>query len=175
MIEREKTYLVKYIPVELKDCKQEEIIDIYFTIKTIGSSLRLRQRGDKYELTKKHQLVPGDASSLIEDSVQLTKAEFTTLSKASGKGIRKVRYYFEYEGKTVEMDVFKDELKGLVLAEIEFSSEEEKLSFSMPDFCFADVTQEDFVAGSMLSGRKYQDIEKELTKFSYQKLDDKRI
>ena len=40
----------------------------------------------------------------------------------------------------------------------------------MPDFCLADVTEEIFIAGGMLGGKKYKDIEIDLKKFNYKKL-----
>ena len=54
--------------------------------------------------------------------------------------------------------------------DFEFETEEEKEKFEMPEFCLADVTQENFIAGGMLAGKKYKDIEKELERFEYKKL-----
>ena len=40
----------------------------------------------------------------------------------------------------------------------------------MPDFCLADVTQEVFIAGGMLCGKCYKDIEDDLARIGYKKL-----
>ncbi|MEK6905851.1 MAG: hypothetical protein AABX24_05615 [Nanoarchaeota archaeon] len=40
----------------------------------------------------------------------------------------------------------------------------------MPNFCLAEVTQEDFIAGGMICGKTYEDIEDDLRKFKYNKL-----
>lgn len=40
----------------------------------------------------------------------------------------------------------------------------------MPDFCLAEVTEEDFVAGGVICGKSYADIESELARFGYEKL-----
>lgn len=40
----------------------------------------------------------------------------------------------------------------------------------MPEFCLADVTQDAFIAGGMLAGKSFKDIEKDLGKFNYQKI-----
>jgi hypothetical protein len=40
----------------------------------------------------------------------------------------------------------------------------------MPDFCLTDVTQELFVAGGVVCGKKYADLESDLQKFNYQKI-----
>jgi hypothetical protein len=40
----------------------------------------------------------------------------------------------------------------------------------MPDFCLTDITREEFVAGGMLCGKKYEDIDNELKRFGYERL-----
>lgn len=87
----------------------------------------------------------------------------------------KTRYYYERDGISYEIDVFKEDLSGLVLVDVEFPSVEDKASFKMPDFCLAEVTQEDFIAGGMLCGKKYQDIKEKLDNFGYKKLDPKGL
>ena len=168
MIELEKTYLAKRIP-DLKNCRSKEIIDIYIPASSEHPKLRLRKNGDKYEMTKKEQAVKGDASHQIEQTIILTKIEFDALAKIEGKKVHKIRYYYEYKGRTAEIDVFQGELKGLVLVDFEFDRMEDKDSFEMPDFCLADVTQEDFIAGGMICGKSYKDIEKDLKRYDYSK------
>jgi hypothetical protein len=46
----------------------------------------------------------------------------------------------------------------------------EKEKFKKPDWLGDDVTEEDFVAGGMLCGKKYEDIESDLNRFSYKKI-----
>ena len=45
MIELEKTYLIKKLPDNLKDCRFEEIIDLYLPRSSRHSKLRLRKKG----------------------------------------------------------------------------------------------------------------------------------
>ena len=52
--------------------------------------------------------------------------------------IDKHRYLVEWEGKTYEIDVFHGDNEGLILAEIELTSETEK--FSKPKFIGLEVT-----------------------------------
>ena len=66
--------------------------------------------------------------------------------------------------------MFQGALCGLVLVDFEFDDRAELDSFEMPDFCLADVTDEVFIAGFKLSGKKYVDIEDNLTRFGYKKL-----
>ena len=85
-LEIEKTYLAKYIPTGLYGCKSKKIIDIYIPESGI-STLRLRQSGDRYELTKKVSVLEGDASQHTEYTIPLSENEFALLSKLSSKKI----------------------------------------------------------------------------------------
>ena len=170
MIELEKTYLVKEVPKNLKDCKFKEIIDVYIPKDSEHPKLRLRKNGGKFEMTKKEPIDGIDSSCQKEQTIVLTETEFNALNELEGKRVRKLRYCYNYNGRTAEVDVFQDLLKGLVLVDFEFEIMEDKDNFKISDFCLADVTQEVFVAGGMICGKSYEDIEDDLNRFNYQKL-----
>jgi adenylate cyclase len=169
MIELERTFLVKTMPEGIEKCKKKEIIDIYYPKDSRHPILRLRKDGDRYELTKKSPVKEGDASRQKEQTIILTKEEFESLSKLPGKKVRKIRYFYGHEGVTAEIDVFKDALEGLVIADFEFGVPEEKEGFIMPGFCLAEVTQEESFAGGMLCGKSYEEIAPVLAVFGYEK------
>jgi CYTH domain-containing protein len=170
MIEYELTYLPKYLPEDLKNCRYKEIIDIYIPASERHPNLRLRKNGDKFEMTKKILVNESDSSEQIEQTIVLSEDEFSALAAVPGKRVHKNRYYYDYHGRTAEIDIFLDDLAGLVVVDFEFASSEEKNNFVIPDFCLADITQEEFVAGGMLCGKKYEDIEDELKRFGYERL-----
>ena len=116
-------------------------------------------------------IVEGDASEQIEQTIPLTKDEFIAISSCSKKRVVKDRYNIEIEGKMVEVDVFTEDLKGLVLMDFEFNTVHEKSVFKMPSFALADVTQEEFIAGGMLAGKTYNNISSELKRFNYRRLE----
>lgn len=169
-IELEYTYLAKEIPKGLADCPSKLIVDIYYPEALEHPLLRLRQRGDIYEMTKKENASGTDSSYKLEHTITLDRDEFEALSKAPGRRVAKRRYYYEYKGLTAEIDVFEGDLKGLVEVDFEFAAREDQLAFKMPDFCLADVTQEAFAAGGMLAGKSYKDIEKHLDEYKYKPL-----
>lgn len=169
-IELEKTYLAKYLPDGLKTCAAKEIKDIYIPKEVPHAVLRIRQKGDKYEITKKQPILGTDSSEQYEHTIILTKDEFSDLEKVDGKKVRKIRYYYDYSGTQAEVDVFQDDLAGLVLVDFEFKDIAIKNNFKMPDFCLADVTQDKYFAGGMLCGKKYSDIETHLDELGYLKL-----
>ena len=168
MIELERTFLAKFIPEGIRDGK--EIIDIGVPKTAEHCYIRIRKYGDKIEINKKVVVKEGDASKFNEYIVPLTPEEYEPFSKVEGKPLHKIRYLYDYDGKTAEIDVFKGPMEGLVLVDFEFETEEEMKNFEMPDFCLKEVTQEKFMAGGMLSGKNYEDIRGELEKHGYKPL-----
>jgi len=169
-IELEKTYLVKYLPKGFNDSLYKEIKDIYIPKEIEHSILRIRQKGDKYEITKKQPIQGSDSSEQYEHTILLNKEEFSALEQVSGKKVRKIRYYYNYNDVQAEIDVFQDDLLGLVLADFEFAEKKDKDNFEIPEFCLVDVTQDKYFAGGMLCGKKYSDIENHLNELSYKKI-----
>lgn len=167
-LELEKTYLAKYLPDGFSEWENKEIIDLYIPKHLEHSQLRIRKNGNKLEITKKIPL-NGDVSSLQEFTIPLSNEEYNIISQLDGKKIHKTRYCYDYNWYQAEIDVFQWDLHGLVLIDFEFDSEEKKNSFMKPDFCLIDVTEEEFIAGWILCGKKYKDIEERLKWFWYNK------
>ena len=58
----------------------------------------------------------------------------------------------------------------MVLIDFEFRTLEEKANFIAPPITLANVTQEDFIAGGLLAGKKYDEITQKLDEFGYKKI-----
>ncbi len=172
MVELERTYLAKYIPDGLQDCKHKEIIDVYFPASSHHPILRLRKSGETLELTKKSPGDNGDRSAQLEQTIKLSQEEYDAIAIIPGKRVSKLRYYFPYQDRIAEVGVFQEALAGLVLIDIEFETVAEKDAFEMPEFALAEVTHEDFLAGGMLCGKSFKDIETDLKKYGYQPIFD---
>lgn len=169
-LERKRTFLAKELPQEIKTTEPTRIVDIYIPDTPAHSHLRLRQNGKTYEITKKTSVAAGDASEHIEQTIPLTEEEFAALSRCSAKRVAKDRYRVMIDGTLAEIDVFIEDLAGLVLIDFEFDTEDEKDNFTPPSIALADVTQEDFIAGGLLAGKTYDAIAPELARFYYKKL-----
>ncbi len=169
-LERERTFLAKELPQEIKTTEPTRIVDIYIPDTPAHSHLRLRQNGKTYEITKKTSVAAGDASEHIEQTIPLTEEEFAALSRCSAKRVAKDRYRVVIDGILAEIDVFIEDLAGLVLIDFEFDTEDEKDNFIPPSIALADVTQENLIAGGLLAGKTYDTIAPELARFCYKKL-----
>jgi len=170
MIKLERTFLAKSLPSLIR-CKKVEILDIYIPSYFDYPRIRLREHGDKYDITRKYEVEEGDHSKLLEESIQITNGEFCALEKeVKGKRVHKFRYFYSVAGRVAEIDVFRGDLQGLVLVGFKFTKESEMYAFKMPSFCLSEVTDMDFIAGGMLCGKSYKDIEKHLALYNYKKI-----
>ncbi len=169
MEEIELTYLAKELPQGVLVSPSKELLDIYIPKDVEHPNLRVRKSGEKYEITKKEPIEKGDVSRQMEITIPLHEREFNELNKIEGKRIQKTRFYYKEGDVNYEIDVFRGNLSGLVLVDVEFVSNKAKEDFNMPSWCLADVTQEVCIAGGMLCGKSYEDISNDLSKFNYQK------
>lgn len=166
--EHELTYLAKNLPENIDQYPHKLIEDIYFPAEAVHPRLRIRRQDDSYAITRKTPLDASDAGAQQEENTIIDADEYSALAAGRGRSLSKIRYLMPYKGLTAEIDIFKGPLEGLVIIEFEFTTPEEKAAFATPDFCLADVTQEDFIAGGMLAGKSYTDIDVDLKRFDYE-------
>jgi len=172
MEELELTYLVKKVPDGLFESPAKRIVDHYIPLESNHPTLRLRKNGEKMELTKKEPISDGDSSRQLEETIPLTADEYAAIAKIPAKKVSKMRYYFPYQGRTIEVDVFDEDLAGLILADVEFEEQDEKENFKMPEFCLIEVTQDKNLAGGMLAGKSFADLQEHLAAVGYVKIGD---
>ena len=169
-IELELTYLARELPAEIAGISPRRLFDIYVPEQISRPFIRLRQKGDQYEITKKKPLNDNDSSIQSEQTIPLDKEEFSALSTSSKRSVEKDRYQVGIDGNMAEVDVFTGALEGLVVIDFEFKSIEDMQAFTPPSCCLVEVTQELFIAGGQLAGRTYADIEDDLARYKYVKV-----
>ena len=100
--------------------------------------VRIRRQNDEYYLTYKSK----GLLSREEYNLPLTEESYYHLKeKADGIVICKDRYVIpEKDGLSIELDIFHEAYEGLLLAEVEFSSEEKAKSYVPPAWFGEDVT-----------------------------------
>lgn len=169
-VELEKTYLAARLPAGLNAARSEIIIDHYIPLTANHPIIRLRRRGDRYELTKKEPVDGTDSSKQFEHTINLTAEEYAAFSTVPSKKLAKRRYYVIIEGHNAEVDVYHDDLAGLVIIDFEFDSESAMAQFVQPAVCLVDVTQESFAAAGKLAGETYEEISEILQSYNYKPL-----
>ena len=110
--------------------------------------VRVRKEDDTYYLTYKGK----GFLAREEYNLPLTKeAYYHLVEKSDGIIIRKKRYLIPYGKYTIELDVFDEPYENLIIAEVEFDSEEEAAAFQPPAWFDEDVTFDQRYHNSNLS------------------------
>lgn len=147
-MEIERKYLIKRekIPFDFKKYPCRKIEQGYLCTAPV---VRIRRDNDSYILTYKSK----GMMVREEYNLPLTKEAYEHLkSKTDGRIISKDRYVIPLEnGLNIELDFFKDELTGLILAEVEFPDVESANTFLPPDWFDEDVTLSPLYHNSFLS------------------------
>lgn len=176
-LEREFTFLMNSLPADLDRFPSKIIEDNFIPAESDHPVIRIRRNGDSYVITKKHpenssDELNGDSSRMVEHTIELSPSEYAVLNQLPGKRFKKRRFAYEIGNLMAEVDVYLDDLAGLVVIDFEFDSDEGMMAFQKPDFIGPDVTQDSLVAGGMLCGKKYADIADQLLeRYDYQPID----
>ena len=110
--------------------------------------VRVRKEDETYYLTYKGK------GLLAREEYNLPlnrEAYYHLVEKSDGIIIRKKRYLIPFEKYTIELDVFEAPYENLIIAEVEFDSEEEATNFKPPEWFSEDVTMDRRYHNSNLS------------------------
>lgn len=136
-MEIERKFLIKQIPEGCTSFPSRQIEQAYLNTDPV---VRVRRDNDDYYLTYKGK----GLLSREEYNLPLNKEAYEhLLAKADGIILTKKRYMIPVPGSdhlTIELDVFEGHYDGLILAEVEFASEEEAKAFVPPAWFGEDVT-----------------------------------
>lgn len=151
-MEIERKYLIPSLPDGYEAYPFHHIEQGYLNTSPV---IRIRKEDDEFYLTYK-------SKGLLmreEYNLPLTKEAYEHLRpKTDGHILTKTRYLIplgDELGLTIELDIFEGIYEGLILAEVEFPTEEAALGFLPPDWFGEDVTFSGEYQNSQLSmGKK---------------------
>lgn len=174
--ELRRLFLFQNLPAPLTAASRHlQIFDNYI------ENTRLRIRSVRSPETKQWifvlqqiNAVGGDLSRSEISEIFLNEAEHKVFEQFEGREIkrnerattneiRKNRYFYEFNGKQIELDVFLGDLWGVNLARVAFENETEMKDFTAPPFAVLEATSNPFFAGANLVGKKLADVRAELT------------
>ena len=146
--EIERKFLVRKMPDNLAGYPHAMIDQGYLAIAPEGVQVRLRKAGGKHTLTYKR----GRGDAREEREVILTSEQFDVLWPGTeGQRLTKTRYDIPLGARTVEIDVYSGRHEGLVVAEVEFESEQAAREFEPPDWLGDDVTHDPRFSNQLLA------------------------
>ena len=145
-MEIERKFLIDTLPENLSQYPFRQLEQGYLCTEPV---VRIRREDDDYYLTYKSK----GLMVREEYNLPLTKDAYEhLLPKVDGIVISKKRYLIPLTAKlTIELDVFEGELAPLLLAEVEFETEEEANAFVPPEWFGEDVTYSSKYHNSTLS------------------------
>ena len=141
-MEIERKYLIKQVPFSLESYPSHAIEQAYLCTDPV---VRIRKEDERCYLTYKGR----GLMAREEYNLPLTEAAYLHLrEKADGRILSKQRFLIPLAdstdiadtGLTIELDRFHGVYEGLLLAEVEFPSEEAARSFTAPDWFSREVT-----------------------------------
>lgn len=148
-MEIERKFTIKELPEDLGRYESRLIEQAYLTT---APTIRVRREDERYYMTYKG--TGGDNTSLSHEeyNLPLTKEAYQTLSsKADGNIIRKERFLIPYDKYTIELDIFAEPFKPLIIAEVEFPSVDEANDFTPPEWFDEEVTDKKEYRNAYLS------------------------
>lgn len=147
-MEIERKFLIdkNKLPENLEQYPSKQIEQGYLCTDPV---VRIRRSNDSYYLTYKSK----GLLAREEYNLPLTREAYDHLRpKADGIVISKVRYVIpEKDGLSIELDIFGAPYQGLLLAEVEFPSEEAANAYVPPAWFGEDVTYSTKYHNSTLS------------------------
>ncbi len=139
-MEIERKFLVHDPPPGLELSRSTRIEQGYIAIGVDGTEVRVRRRDGGAVLTVKS----GSGRSRLEEEIEIDAERFARLWPfTAGRRLEKTRHLISIgAGLTIELDVYSGALTGLVVAEVEFRSEEAANAFEPPDWFASEVTDD---------------------------------
>lgn len=161
-LEHERRFLITECPdLSMTACRLIE--DLYVS----DSRLRVRAithhdgRPPEFKFCKKYPADNVRSGPIV--NVYLTADEHRTLSQLAGRRIRKRRYRLESASTTFCIDVFEDQLAGLIMCEADASTAADLDLITMPAWAQSEVTGDTFFTGGNLVNTSAQALQAKLS------------
>jgi CYTH domain-containing protein len=137
--EIERVFKVRQIPKNIEKYPARNIVQGYLAIDANGAEVRLRKMVERYFETFKG----GGSLQRKELEIELSDDQFKALWPGTeGRRIEKTRYRIDDANQKIELNVYRGNLQGLVLTEIEFASKARSQEFKPPHWLGEEVTED---------------------------------
>jgi len=137
-------------PPDLSGAARIQIRQGYIAVSDQGPEVRLRRKGEKFFQSVK----TGEGLQRDEIEIELSEKQFRKLWPATrGRRLDKVRHTLKRHGRKIEVDIYRQRLSGLKVAEVEFKTPRQAQSFSPPDWFGKEVTGDKAYKNANLASR----------------------
>ena len=147
--EIEKKFTINYLPDEIKKIikiKQKHVYKDSVCSIRVRKSINLNTNKTKYTHTIKVRRKEDEKYSITELERDISKTEYDKLKPFEGsKVIDKHRCIIPLENELfAEVDIYYGDLKGLIIAEVEFKNTKQAENFKMPSWFKKEVMHKDY-------------------------------
>jgi CYTH domain-containing protein len=136
--EIERKFLVEDLPSDLEWLDERALRQGYVALDG-DTEVRVRDDAGSWRLTVKHG---GGLRRVEEDIAVEARCGESLWRLTEGRRVEKRRRRMPYGGVVLEVDVFEGDLRGLVVAEVEFGDEEAARGFVPPGWFGREVTED---------------------------------
>jgi adenylate cyclase len=137
-VEIERKFLVDELPGDLQWLDDRPLRQGYVALDG-DTEVRVRDDAGSWRLTVKH----GGGLRRVEEDIEIDERRGTALwDLTEGRRVEKRRHRLPMGDAMLEVDVFEGDLRGLVVAEVEFDGEDAAQSFSPPVWFGREVTDD---------------------------------
>jgi CYTH domain-containing protein len=155
-IEWERRFLLHHFPRNTNVTGTRRVLDRYID----GTNLRLRKQDDgkgqtTFKLTQKLRERTLRGQEGLITTIYLTEGEYGVLAKLPAKTLTKSRFSVPPFG----IDIFEENLSGLILAEAEFNSAAEASALTIPPFIVQEVSDDVRFTGGRLVAASRQELQ----------------
>ena len=165
--ELRRVFLIQGLPEPLTPASSHlQIFDNYI------ENTRMRLRSVRVPQTKEWTWILQQRFPLEDSShwkiaeIYLNEAEHQIFESFEGREIRKNRYFFDFNERKIEIDIYLGRLWGLNLAKAVFESIEELENFEIPSFAVMEVTNDEFFFGNNLVEKSFSEVQTEFARLS---------
>ncbi len=162
-LELELAWLIKSLPKDYLKFKNTNIRQAY--IESLDSKIkdiRIREKDGEFTYTVKYFVKSSKETGYTrEENKKISKEEFSSLWNKTKKKIKKIRYFYPLSnGLTAEIDIYKDNLEGLIVVEVEFLSISAYQEFKVPDWFGKEVTDSKGIYPPVIADMSIEEVNK---------------
>jgi isoleucyl-tRNA synthetase len=175
-IEIEQAWLVDNLPTNLSQYKKSNITQAYLDnyIDEDGTKpkdTRIRKIDGKFEFTRKYIIDQNSIETGITHEIteEITQEKYIELIKQASSKVVKQRYYIPLENDlTCELDVYQNDLQGIVFAEVEFPNLKKLNQFNKPEWFGKEVTDSNACFPPYIANKTADEVKAELDNYNQQ-------
>lgn len=141
--EIERKFIVSEIPKDIIPFEKKYVFQNYLSVKD-KEEIRIRMQVE--DGIKKYDITYKNGSGMVRDESKFRIGEsiyYDLSEKIKEKPVKKYRQFYQINSQQIMVDTYLETKEPLIIAEIEFESEEDAEKFNPPNWFIKEVTYDD--------------------------------